>query len=109
MRHLGVAQLVARDLGVVEAASSSLVTQTKIGSRKIPDFSLFISQILAKSRVFVINIMGLFFPASRVEQARFSPLTTCLTTYGDFYLFLWLFFGSFEAVITSCDYRLMIN
>ncbi len=28
---LGVAQLVARYLGVVEAASSSLVTQTKIG------------------------------------------------------------------------------
>ena len=28
-RHLGVAQLVARYLGVVEAASSSLVTQTK--------------------------------------------------------------------------------
>ena len=26
---------------MVEAASSSLVTQTKIGSRKIPDFSLF--------------------------------------------------------------------
>ena len=29
MLHLGVAQLVARYLGVVEAASSSLVTQTK--------------------------------------------------------------------------------
>ena len=28
MLHLGVAQLVARYLGVVEAASSSLVTQT---------------------------------------------------------------------------------
>ena len=28
MTHLGVAQLVARYLGVVEAASSSLVTQT---------------------------------------------------------------------------------
>ena len=27
--HLGVAQLVARYLGVVEAASSSLVTQTR--------------------------------------------------------------------------------
>ena len=30
MTHLGVAQLVARYLGVVEAASSSLVTQTNI-------------------------------------------------------------------------------
>ena len=29
VEHLGVAQLVARYLGVVEAASSSLVTQTK--------------------------------------------------------------------------------
>ena len=28
--------------------------------------------------------MGLFFPALRVEQAHFSPLTTCLTTCGDF-------------------------
>ena len=28
-KYLGVAQLVARYLGVVEAASSSLVTQTK--------------------------------------------------------------------------------
>ena len=34
MRHLGVAQLVARYLGVVEAASSSLVTQTKIRQSK---------------------------------------------------------------------------
>ena len=53
-KNLGVAQLVARYLGVVEAASSSLVTQTKIGSRKIPDFSLFIPQNLLKSRVFAI-------------------------------------------------------
>jgi hypothetical protein len=28
--------------------------------------------------------MGLFFPTLRVEQAHFSPLTTYLTTYGDF-------------------------
>ena len=34
--HLGVAQLVARYLGVVEAASSSLVTQTKIGGSTEP-------------------------------------------------------------------------
>ena len=30
MTHLGVAQLVARYLGVVEAAGSSPVTQTKV-------------------------------------------------------------------------------
>ena len=33
-RDLGVAQLVARYLGVVEAASSSLVTQTNVSVRK---------------------------------------------------------------------------
>ena len=33
-QYLGVAQLVARYLGVVEAASSSLVTQTKKEIRK---------------------------------------------------------------------------
>ena len=47
-------------------------------------FSFISSQILLKSRVFVIITMGLFFPASRVEQAHFLPLTTCLTTCGDF-------------------------
>ena len=52
--NLGVAQIVARYLGVVEAVGSNPATQTKIGSRKIPDFSLFISQNLLKSRVFAI-------------------------------------------------------
>ena len=37
-----------------------------------------------KARIFVIIIMGLSFPALRVEQAHFSPLSTCLTTCGDF-------------------------
>ena len=46
MSHLGVAQLVARYLGVVEAASSSLVTQTKI--RQSKDCRIF----LCVSRVF---------------------------------------------------------
>ena len=36
--YLGVAQLVARYLGVVEAASSSLVTQTKKGDSKESPF-----------------------------------------------------------------------
>ena len=39
---------------------------------------------LLKSRVFVIYLMGLFFPVLRVEQAHFSYLTTCLTTCGEF-------------------------
>ena len=44
--NLGVAQLVARYLGVVEAASSSLVTQTKKTSR------LFLLVFLYFTRVF---------------------------------------------------------
>ena len=41
-KYLGVAQLVARYLGVVEAASSSLVTQTKNGDvSDVPDCSVF--------------------------------------------------------------------
>ena len=76
--------MVARYLGVVEAARSSRVTQTKIGSRKIPDFSLFISQNLLKSRVFVIMITGTFFPFYRVECACFLATTTCKTIDVDF-------------------------
>ena len=81
----------ARSLGRSQARYSVaplLTLRPKIGSRKIPDFSLFISQNLLKSRVFVIYIMGLFFSASRVEQAHFSPLTTCLTTCGNLFAFV---------------------
>ena len=67
MRHLGVAQLVARYLGVVEAASSSLVTQTKIGgSTEPPIFFYFLAESLEISR-FLIYTMGLFFPTFGVE------------------------------------------
>ena len=69
------------DVGVVEAAGSNPVTQTK---NRDSFESRFFFIYLAISSVFAINITGLFFPASRVEQAHFSPLTTCLTTYGDF-------------------------
>ena len=40
--YLGVAQLVARYLGVVEAASSSLVTQTKKSLENIEFSRLFL-------------------------------------------------------------------
>ena len=40
-KNLGVAQLVARYLGVVEAASSSLVTQTRRRFVRISSFLLF--------------------------------------------------------------------
>ena len=50
-QDLGVAQLVARYLGVVEAASSSLVTQTKIGgSIEPPIFFYFLAKSLEISR-----------------------------------------------------------
>ena len=47
-------------------------------------FSFISSLNLLKSRVFAIIIMGLFFPSFGVEQDHFSPLTTCLTSCGDF-------------------------
>ena len=46
-KDLGVAQLGARYLGVVEAASSSLVTQTKIGGSIEPPIFFY---FLANSR-----------------------------------------------------------
>ena len=78
MRHLGVAQLVARYLGVVEAASSSLVTQTKIGGSIEPPnflyftgfFGLFVFCTASKSSV-------IFLP----KISSKSGTTTCLTTF----------------------------
>ncbi len=79
--HLGVAQLVARYLGVVEAASSSLVTQTKkrrrVGVPNCSVFSFISSQNLLKSRFFVIISTGTFFPAYWGECACFLATTTC--------------------------------
>ena len=60
--YLGVAQLVARYLGVVEAASSSLVTQTKIGgSIEPPIFFYFLANPRKISRFHDI-INGLVLP-----------------------------------------------
>ena len=59
---LGVAQLVARYLGVVEAASSSLVTQTKIGgSTEPPIFFCFLANSL-KISCFLDKYNGLVLP-----------------------------------------------
>ena len=61
--NLGVAQLVARYLGVVEAAGSSPVTQTRNRESKDSRFSfLFFLKLQA----------GLFSPFFRGEQTRFS-------------------------------------
>ena len=78
MRHLGVAQLVARYLGVVEAASSSLVTQTKIGGSTEPPIFLYFT-----------GFFGLFGDCTTSKtSAIFLPkigsksgTTTCLTTF----------------------------
>ena len=60
--NLGVAQLGARYLGVVEAASSSLVTQTKIGgSIEPPIFFYFLANPREISRFRTI-INGLVLP-----------------------------------------------
>ena len=57
-----MAQLVARYLGVVEAASSSLVTQTKIGgSNEPPIFFYFLANSREISR-FRNIINGLVLP-----------------------------------------------
>ena len=69
-------------------------TQTKTRVQPNLRFSFISPQNLLKSRVFATNIKGLFFPALRVEQAHFSPLTTCLTTCGDF----WLIFDLSQAL-----------
>ena len=60
--NLGVAQLVARYLGVVEAASSSLVTQTKTRVHNEPSFFFyFLAKSLEISRFRTI-INGLVLP-----------------------------------------------
>ena len=62
---LGVAQLVARYLGVVEAASSSLVTQTKIGgSIEPPIFFYFLANSLEISHFRDVH-KGLVLPCFR--------------------------------------------
>ena len=64
-QNLGVPQLVARYLGVVEAASSSLVTQTKIGgSIEPPIFFCFLAKSLEFSRFRDIH-NGLVLPCFR--------------------------------------------
>ncbi len=53
--YLGVAQLVARYLGVVEAESSSLVTQTKIGVFNKPPIFFYFLSFSRKCSVFVFS------------------------------------------------------
>ena len=93
MRHLGVAQLVARYLGVVEAASSSLVTQTSSEVHNEPPnflyftgfFGLFGNFTASKtSAIFLLKI------ASKIGT------TTCLTTFVQNSLYPSMVFDTFR-------------
>ena len=78
MRHLGVAQLVARYLGVVEAASSSLVTQTKIGGSTEPPIFLYFTGFFGLLGDHTASkTSAIFLP----KIASKTATTTCLTTF----------------------------
>ena len=82
-KDLGVAQLVARYLGVVEAASSSLVTQTKIGGSIEPPIFLYFTGFSG----FWLDLQPRnYLQKFTLNNVRFFALTTCLTTCGDFCL-----------------------
>ena len=81
-----MAQLVARYLGVVEAASSSLVTQTKIGgSIEPPIFFCFLAKSLEISASGQTcgqrRKTGLFNPQSREEQAHYQYQENLMFSY----------------------------
>ena len=91
--NLGVAQLVARYLGVVEAASSSLVTQTKIGGSIEPPIFLYITGFFGLLGVYTaLKTSAIFLPKIALQ----TGLTTCLTTFGTKRLYPIRVFGTFE-------------
>ena len=92
MRHLGVAQLVARYLGVVEAASSSLVTQTSSEVHNEPPNFLYFTGFLGLLGVYTaLKTSAIFLP----KIASKLGMTTCLTTFGTKKLYSIRFFGAF--------------
>ena len=73
-----MAQLVARYLGVVEAASSSLVTQTKIGGSIEPPIFLYFTGFFGLLGVYTaLKTSAIFLP----KIGSKSGTTTCLTTF----------------------------
>ena len=87
--YLGVAQMVARYLGVVEAASSSLVTQTSSEVHSEPPNFLYFTGFFGLLGVYTaLKTSAIFLP----KMASKIGLTTCLTTCGD----LWLISGGFR-------------
>ena len=103
--YLGVAQLVARYLGVVEAAGSSPVTQTSSEVHNEPPNFLYFTgffglwSVCTASKTFAIFLLKI---------GSKSGTTTCLTTYGDFCTFQ-LIFDISKAVVASCVYCLIYN
>ncbi|MBR6587340.1 MAG: hypothetical protein IKK82_07945, partial [Kiritimatiellae bacterium] len=61
------------------------VQSLRPGKRESYDsrFSFVFPQKLPKSRIFAVNIVGLFRPKLGLEQARFLRLTICQTIVGD--------------------------
>ena len=88
--NLGVAQLGARYLGVVEAASSSLVTQTRRRFARISSFLLF-SLFFSFFHVYKV-LTAIFIPAKNrrnsrhdhIRDHRFFKLHPLITFFGFF-------------------------
>ena len=78
-QDLGVAQLVARYLGVVEAASSSLVTQTSSEVHNEPPNFLYFTGFFGYFGVHTASeTSAIFLPKIGSKLG----MTTCLTTFG---------------------------
>ena len=91
--HLGVAQLVARYLGVVEAASSSLVTQTSSEVHNEPPNFLYFTGFFGLLGVYTaLKTSAIFLP----KIASKTGMTTCLTTFGTKRLYPIRVFGTFD-------------
>ena len=71
-------------LGVVEAASSSLVTQTKIGGSIEPPIFFCFLLFSRKCSFFRDFVFALIYPNPGCFFHHFLGLTTCLTTIGFF-------------------------
>ena len=92
MGDLGVAQLVARYLGVVEAASSSLVTQTSSEVHNEPPNFLYFTGFFGLLGVYTaLKTSAIFLP----KIASKLGMTTCLTTFGTKRLYSIRVFGAF--------------
>ena len=88
-----MAQLVARYLGVVEAASSSLVTQTSSEVHNEPPNFLYFTGFFGLFGVCTASKSSAFF---LLKMASKTGLTTCLTTFVTKRLYSIRVFGTFR-------------